>query len=158
MKTVEFKPYDKVIVRSEFTNNIWTADLYSHYDVIDGCHVLIGYGSVRDEMGEEMLPYENNEDLIGKVNAQQDPDTPKPGDLVFVFESVSDMSTLNLTKFDEVSNGFFVKIKEGKLPVVLGRYCIKYDDYDPDTTESDLKNKIWVVRNDNLIVKFDSLK
>lgn len=61
-KHKEFKPFDKVLIRFN-ENHVWVIELYSHWDNKDNEHIL-HYGRVNDD---DILPYDGNEDLLGKV-------------------------------------------------------------------------------------------
>lgn len=64
-KHKEFKPYQRVLVREWCDcKSIWTASLYSHYDDTLDRHCLLGSEHVEDN---EILPYEGNEDKLGKT-------------------------------------------------------------------------------------------
>ena len=64
-KHKEFKPYQRVLVREWYDcKSIWTASLYSHYDDALDRHCLLGDKHVEDN---EIIPYEGNEDKLGKI-------------------------------------------------------------------------------------------
>ena len=61
-----FEPYQKVLckVGDYHDGEVWTADIYSHYDEREELHYAIGgYGANDDEI----IPYEGNEDKLGKT-------------------------------------------------------------------------------------------
>lgn len=61
-----FKPFQKVLVADYFSTYgkyIWCADWYSHFDEKSNKHFAIGSGHFSDD---KILPYEGNEDKIGK--------------------------------------------------------------------------------------------
>ena len=61
-----FEPYDKVLcaVDHDYGCKIWTADFFSHYDEnLQQYYLVSGYEVDEDEV----IPYEGNEDLLGKV-------------------------------------------------------------------------------------------
>ena len=62
-KHKEFKPFQKVLIvnKRAFEQVIWVAALYSHYR--DGVHYTLSSTGLLDN---EILPYEGNEDKLGK--------------------------------------------------------------------------------------------
>lgn len=65
-KCKHFEPFQKVLVAWYFGNHqkyIWSADWYSHFDKKSKRHCTVGNGSAVDD---EILPYEGNENLLGK--------------------------------------------------------------------------------------------
>lgn len=58
----EFKPYDRVLVRFG-ENGVWLACLYSHWDEYCNQHYTLS-GLFNDN---NILPFEGNEELLGKV-------------------------------------------------------------------------------------------
>ena len=61
-----FEPFQRVLckVGDYHDGEVWTADIYSHYDEGDELHYSIsGYGANDDEI----IPYEGNEDKLGKT-------------------------------------------------------------------------------------------
>lgn len=62
-----FKPYQKVLcVISDVDGRIWAADFYSHYNEDKKQHCLVS-GVVKDDANNEVIPYEGNEDKLGKI-------------------------------------------------------------------------------------------
>lgn len=59
-----FKPFDKVLVRTELYPK-WSADYYSHYDYKINRHETIG-GVVKKD--DDILPYEGFEHLVGTTD------------------------------------------------------------------------------------------
>lgn len=58
-----FEPFQRVL-RHNYGYEIWAADVYSHFNESTGKHLLIsGYLTNNDN---DIIPYEGNEDLIGK--------------------------------------------------------------------------------------------
>lgn len=65
-KHKHFEPFQKVLVSCYFGNvqkHIWCADLYSHFDKNSNKHCVVGNRGFSDD---EILPYEGNEDKLGK--------------------------------------------------------------------------------------------
>lgn len=64
-KHKHFKPFQKVLVNTRTpANNIeWYAGIYSHYDELQECHCTTQNFYVLDA---DILPYEGNEDKLGK--------------------------------------------------------------------------------------------
>lgn len=62
IKTMEnnFKPYDKVIVPF---SGFWEPTFYAYYNIPRHTHYVMSYGGYNDD---KILPYEGNEDMIGK--------------------------------------------------------------------------------------------
>lgn len=60
-----FEPFQRVLCTFEhdYGYEIWTADVYSHYDESTGKHYLVS-GYVGND--NEVIPYEGNEDKLGK--------------------------------------------------------------------------------------------
>lgn len=56
-----FEPFQKILVANNF--DIWCVDLYDHYDKETGTHCSIRWNLINDD---EILPYEGNEDKVGK--------------------------------------------------------------------------------------------
>lgn len=61
-KHKHFEPFQKILVANNF--EIWVADLYDHYDEESHTHCSIRWNSINDN---EILPYDGNEDKLGKV-------------------------------------------------------------------------------------------
>ena len=61
-----FEPFQKVLTVTDgyISKKIWAADIFSHYDEINNKYFLVS-GYEVDE--DEVIPYEGNEDLLGKV-------------------------------------------------------------------------------------------
>lgn len=59
LEEAEFKPFEKVLVRNE-VDTVWTCDWFSHKKL--DWYFCIGAGLVR-----ECIPYEGNEDKVGKI-------------------------------------------------------------------------------------------
>ena len=57
----QFKPFDKVLVR-ENDGQVWHCDFYSYTDNVHGMHYCVGH------CGEQILPYEENEHLVGTTD------------------------------------------------------------------------------------------
>lgn len=65
LKCQHFKPFQKVLIPGIMGNvYYWFANIYSHYDQKHKVHVLIDSETVNSE--EYILPYEGNEDKLGK--------------------------------------------------------------------------------------------
>lgn len=60
-----FEPFQRVLCAfdHEYGYEIWTADVYSHYDEPTGKHFLVS-GYVAND--NELIPFEGNEDKLGK--------------------------------------------------------------------------------------------
>lgn len=65
-KHKHFKPFQKVLCAADLDNGykVWSADFYSHYDESTFEHYLASGVIVSDN---EILPYEGNEDKLGKT-------------------------------------------------------------------------------------------
>ena len=59
----EFKKFQKVLVK-DWRDKKWWAGFYSHYDVSQNKHCLVGFSMVDDE---DIIPYDGNEDKIGEA-------------------------------------------------------------------------------------------
>ena len=63
-KHKHLEPFQKILVTIwHDSRSIWVADFYSHYDEITGMHYLVS-GFTRED--DDILPYEGNEELLGK--------------------------------------------------------------------------------------------
>ena len=60
-----FVPFQRVLCACDhdYGYEIWAADVYSHYDESTGKHYLVSGFVVNDN---EVIPYEGNEDKLGK--------------------------------------------------------------------------------------------
>ena len=60
-----FVPFQRVLCAfdHDYGYEIWAADVYSHYDESTGKHYLVSGFVVNDN---EVIPYEGNEDKLGK--------------------------------------------------------------------------------------------
>lgn len=68
-KHKHFEPFQKVLVKIWHDNkSIWIADFYSHYDGAACKHFLVS-GLIREY--DDIIPYEGNEDMLGKEVKQQ---------------------------------------------------------------------------------------
>lgn len=63
-KHKHFEPYQKVLIvnKRAFEPVVWIASIYSHYK--DGAHYTLSSIGLSDD---EILPYEGNEDKLGKL-------------------------------------------------------------------------------------------
>ena len=60
----EFKPFQKVLIRIwRNSASMWAAGLYSHYDKHTNRHYLVDFHWEEDE---DIIPYDGNEDKLGK--------------------------------------------------------------------------------------------
>ena len=60
------KPFDKVLVRDK-SNEVWTANFYSHYDATsDKPFICVGWSEMNEY--RYCIPYEGNEHLLGTTN------------------------------------------------------------------------------------------
>lgn len=62
-KHIHFEPFEKVLVKGTTDGYYWWAALYSHYDTKRKLHMIAGGGAYTDEY---ILPFEGNEDKLGK--------------------------------------------------------------------------------------------
>ena len=64
-KVSKFKPFQRVLCAfdHEYGYEIWAADVYSHYDESTGKHFLVSGYLANDN---KLIPFEGNEDLVGK--------------------------------------------------------------------------------------------
>lgn len=58
-----FEPFQRVLCY-DYGYEIWVADVYSHFDESTGKHFLVGGYLTNDD--NDIIPYEGNEDLVGK--------------------------------------------------------------------------------------------
>lgn len=65
-KHKEFKPFQKVlrIDDNNLTDRVWSTDFYSHYDETINKHFLVS-GFIKND--DEIIPYEGNENKLGKI-------------------------------------------------------------------------------------------
>lgn len=65
-KQKEFEPFQKVlrVDDNNLTNRVWATDFYSHYDETI-CKHFLASGFIKDD--DDIIPYEGNEDMLGKV-------------------------------------------------------------------------------------------
>lgn len=65
-KHKEFEPFQRVLCAADLDNGykVWSADFYSHYDLSTFEHYLLS-GTVKSD--DEVIPYEGNEDKLGKT-------------------------------------------------------------------------------------------
>ena len=62
-----FEPYQKVLVKKYCDDKyMWFPDYYCFYDISSNIHYILGTGWAKDE---DIIPYEGNEDKVGKVVA-----------------------------------------------------------------------------------------
>lgn len=60
------KPFDKVLVRNK-SNEVWTANFYSHYDATsDKPFICVGWSEMNEY--RYCIPYEVNNELLGTTN------------------------------------------------------------------------------------------
>lgn len=66
-KHKEFKPFQKVLIRvkNNYSNYIWIACIYSHYDESEGRHYLTNLEFVNNDSW--IIPFEGNEDKLGEI-------------------------------------------------------------------------------------------
>ena len=84
MSKTEFKPFDRVLVRSN-NEYKWQVDFFSHYEEDDNCmfprYICIG------SSWHKCIPYEGNKHLIGTTDAPEEGWKPEKGDIVAVSNS-----------------------------------------------------------------------
>lgn len=100
MEKNNFKPFERVLVRYD-KNDIWRANLYSHYDEKMQLHIC-SYS-----LWKCCIPYEGNEHLLGTT------DCPKPkrwrakrGELLYFVNAIGEVSSTHDVDTDADNNLF----------------------------------------------------
>lgn len=64
------KPFDKVLVRNK-SNEVWTANFYSHYDATsDKPFICVGWSEMNEY--RYCIPYDVNKELLGTTNNSEE--------------------------------------------------------------------------------------
>ena len=107
----KFEPFQKVMVRTE-PGCIWSCDLYSHIDVsTTRIHYVLSGGTYTDE---NILPYAENEHLLGTTESPAPKWEPKPGELVAVKKEGFDHWVMAQFKCKGIEGGFIVTNRDDR--------------------------------------------
>lgn len=143
MKHKQFNAFDKVLVRDAYDK--WNCDMYSYYDKDEKSHRAIGFGWVLDN---DILPYEGNEHLVGKVEEPEEEIELKEEEYGFFCNDIEDKAELWL--FDmfegEISNEEFCIVG------ISFKYFIPFSDFHPNDMKETKKHILCV--KDGKIVKY----
>lgn len=147
----EFKPFEKVLVR-ECSEDLWECDFYSNYDTYNE-HTCIGRSCIHDC---DIIPFEDNEYLVGTDNDPEEEIGLKEGDWVMredskIFTSIS--TNFRPAKFIKISDNLFEVEEELNNGLKLARWCnlcIRFSDFDPSNME-ETKKHVLCIKNGKIV-------
>ena len=139
----KFKAFEKVIIKSRI-DECWSCDLYSHLDKDTGMHETINRAGLKDN---DILPYEGNEHLVGRVDEPDEEVRLEEGELIFVDDTIYDDIVLwNFTRFAQVYSSDSFETKFGN----IFKFAIRFKDFDPSNME-ETKKHILAVKNGKIV-------
>ena len=144
METKKFNAFDKVIIKSQI-DECWSCDLYSHLDKDTGMHETINRCGLKDE---DILPYEGNEELVGKTDSPEEEVRLEEGEWIICFGNMSDVE-----EDDDYCLAKFIRVQEAKIYAsnkIKWDYAIRFKDFDPSNMEETRKH-ILEVRNGKIV-------
>lgn len=145
-KHKEFKPFDKVLVRTDFYPK-WSVDYYSHYDYKINFHETIGAVVKKDD---DILPYEGNEHLVGTTNVPEEEVKLEEGECLMCSHTPNvRVCSWCLRKYIKTTDsGFYVDDAITATQVLT--YAIRFSDFNPNDMEETLKH-ILCVKNGKIL-------
>lgn len=148
----KFKCKDEIIFRFSKERQ-WKYSVFSHYDS-DGKTIHIIGGTISTQW--EILPYKDNEHLVGTTDEPEEQFGLERGDLVVVGDFLGDDTILgSIRKFLLVTkhDGIMCYMTDPNAPSVW-QYCIPLSKYDINNVEA-TKKEILTTRNGKLIKAYD---
>ena len=150
----KFKAFDRVIIKD--SDGIWQIDFYSYQDSDDLHHVMT-YGESNSFINEDILPYEGNEHLVGRVDEPDEEVRVEEGEWIMV-NDYTDAQPHNwyLRIFSEANySRFRVYITPEHMRIsseseISYQYAIRFSDFNPNDME-ETKRHILVVKNGRII-------
>lgn len=143
-KHKEFKPFDRVLVKY---GKVWVVDFYRNYVESTNIHLTLT-GTSYDN---DILPYEGNEHLVGKVDEPEEEVKLKKGECVIYFDESQDLDRFDLflSRFEGVTGSQIVV--STKFPTEW-HYAIRFSDFNPDDMEETRKHILCV--KDGKIIRY----
>ena len=141
-----FKPYDRVLTRSQFVSaGVWMADLYSHYS--NGKHYIMGMSQIDDP---NIIPYEGNEHLLGTTDEMDEEVRLEEGEKIICSDFIERMNSGkgSLEDFERVVNNRFYS----KTDFNGYSYAIRFSDFNPNDMEETKKHILCV--KEGKIIKY----
>lgn len=142
-KYKEFKPYDRVLVRTT-KNSKWDIDLYSYFNDEVKMHVTLS-----DLCGDEnILPYEGNEALIGTTDEPEEEIVLENGEKIICSNHISRLTIGRglLEDFDSIMGECFIC----KSDLTGYPYAVRFSDFNPNDME-ETKKHILCVKNGKIV-------
>lgn len=142
----KFKPYDRVLVRDG--RGIWQVDFYSHWSEEWKQHVTLAFGDGLKIDDKDIIPFEGNEQLVGKLAEPEEGIELERGEWLMVSDSAEEISSFAAIRrfFAHASNYFFVEAIEAPEIKIHYSFAIRFSDVNPNDMEETRKH-ILCVRN-----------
>lgn len=141
METKKFKPFDKVLVKD--TMGVWNCAFYSHWSDEDKTHNLT---SLVPAKGNDILPYEGNEHLVGKADSPDEEVRLEEGEIIICSDYLNRLSTgTGILERYKAINGISFHTHDG-----VYEYAIRFSDFNPNDME-ETKKHILCVKNGRII-------
>ena len=141
-----FKPFDRIIVRD--CKSIWQIDFYSHWSEEYKQHVTLAFGDGLKIDDNDILPFEGNEDLVGKVDEHDEDIMLEEGEWIVCFDYINHCNSafsFGLAKFTVInSNLFYVS------DCNAWKYAIRFSDFNPNDMK-ETKKHILCVKNGKVV-------
>lgn len=142
----EFKCKDEIIYRLRDTD-LWQYGIFSHYNVSSGDVHIVG-GVISKNW--KILPYEDNQHLVGTTDNPEEEITLEQGELVVVSEMAGDISVGSIRHFSKVNNDFIYCYSTNEDYTIAWHYCIPFKDYNINDI-GETKKHILHARNGKLV-------
>lgn len=146
-KHKQFKPYDRVLVRTTKSSN-WDIDFYSYFNNAIKTHITLNnvYGD------NNILPYEGNEHLLGTTDEPEEDIKLEEGERAVFSDILNRIQEGNgvIDTFESVSK---LDCYENQFKTPNGyyyQYCIKFSDFNPNDMEETRKH-ILCVKNGKVV-------
>lgn len=149
-KHKEFKTFERIIVRPKDKSDIWLCGLFNNYDD-KGIKVIIGtkYILLSDEY--EILPYKNNELLVGTTDEPDEEVRLEKGEWIIASDNIYALRIGNgvTGRFVETKDNMFIKSAFQRYGIEY-EYAIRLKDFDPSNMEETRKH-ILEIKNGKIV-------
>lgn len=143
-----FEPFERIIVKGRYSSPFfWTCELYSH--CIGGFMYAVG-GRIYEIENYDILPFADNETLVGTSEMPCEDVVLKPMEFIFVLDTLESMDELS-----KIVLGRFVCLNGDKIGIAddmrhYWSYCIPFSKFNQNDMEETRKH-ILCVKNGKLV-------
>ena len=147
METKKFKPFDKVLVKDTF--GVWNCAFYSHWSDEDKTHNLT---SLVPAKGNDILPYEGNEHLVGSQDSPDEEVRLEEGEWIIANDREYPLEIGHgaLGRCIRVEWNGFVECSAYERNGIKYNYAIRLKDFNPNDME-ETKKHILCVKNGKIV-------